>query len=115
VNLKKVVAELCLELSDMQLEPEASISDNVQKVVVRTQVLDVRMDTVKTEYKSKIVELEQRDPKASAKQLKADAKEISGKIEQRIQETMLLLEATTSSWMGIEQIDTIEEVRVDIH
>ena len=30
VNLKKVVAELCLELTDMQLEPKASILDNVQ-------------------------------------------------------------------------------------
>ena len=34
VNLKKFVAELCLEPLDMQLEPEASILDNVQKVVV---------------------------------------------------------------------------------
>ena len=41
VNLKKVVAELCLELPDMQLEPEASILDNVQKVVVCAQELDV--------------------------------------------------------------------------
>ena len=35
VNLKKSIAELCLELPDMQLESEASILDNVQKVVVR--------------------------------------------------------------------------------
>ena len=40
--------------------------------------------------------------------MKVDAEEINGKIEQRIQETAQLLEATTSSWMGIEQIDTIE-------
>ena len=36
VNLKKVIAELCLELPDMQLEPKASILDKVQKVVVHT-------------------------------------------------------------------------------
>ena len=46
MNLKKVIEELCLELSDMQLEPEASILDNVQKVVVHAQVLTVRMDMV---------------------------------------------------------------------
>ena len=46
------------------------------------------MDTVETEYKVKIVELEQRDPSASVKQLKVDAEEINGKIEQRIQETV---------------------------
>ena len=34
VNLKKVIAQLCLELPNMQLELEASILDNVQKVVV---------------------------------------------------------------------------------
>ena len=55
------------------------------------------MDTLKNEYKAKIVELERRDLSTSAEQLKADAKEISGKIEQRIQETAQLLEATTSS------------------
>lgn len=81
VNLKNVVSKLCLELPDMQLEPEASILDNVQKVVVRTQALAVRMDTVETEYRAKIAELQQRDPSASAEQLKADAEEISGKIE----------------------------------
>ena len=114
MNLKKVVVELCLELSDMKLEPEASILDNVQKVVVRAKALAIRMDMIKIEYKAKIIELEQRDPNTLAKQLKADAEEISGKIEQRIQETTQLLEATTSSWMGIEQIDTIEEVHADI-
>ena len=96
----------------MQLEPKASILDNVQKVVVRTQALVVRMDMVEAEYKAKIVELEKRD---LSEQLKVDAEEISGKIEQRIQETVQLLEITTSSWMGIEQIDTIEEVRAEIH
>lgn len=112
VSLKKDVAELCAKLPDMQLEPKASILDNVQKVVVRAQALAVRMDTVEVEYKAKIMELEKRDP---SEQLKADAEEISGKIEQRIQETVHLLMTSTSSWMGIEQIDTIEEVRADIH
>lgn len=112
VTLKKVIVELCSKVLDMQLEPEASILDNVQKVVVRAWVLAVIMDTVKAEYKAKIVELEKRDP---SEQLKADTEEISGKIEQRIQETAQLLETTISSWMGIEQIDTIEEVHADIH
>ena len=114
VNLKKVIVELCLELLDMQLEPKASILDNVQKVVVHTQALAIIMDMVETEYKAKIAELEQRDPSALARQLKEEPEEISGKIEQSIQETAQLLEATTSSQMGIEQINTIEEVRIDI-
>ena len=83
----------------MQLEPEASILDNVQNVVVHAQALEVRMDTVEAEYKAKIEELEKRDP---SKQLKVEAKEISSKIEQQIQETTHLLETTTSSWMGIK-------------
>lgn len=70
------------------------------------------MDTVEAEYKARIVELEKRDP---SEQLKADAKEISGKIEQQIEETTHLLETTTSSWMGIKEIDAIEEVRAKIH
>ena len=107
--------ELCLELPDMQLEPKASILDNVQKVVVHAHALAVRMDTVEAEYKAKIVELEQRDLSALAEKLKEDIEEISGKIEQQIQETMQLLETTTSFWLGIEQIDTIEEVRADIY
>ena len=97
VKLKKFIVELCLKLSDMQLELEASILDNVQKVVVCSKALAIRMDTIKTEYKAKIMELEQRDPSVSAAQLKADTEEISGKIEKRIQETAQLLEATTSS------------------
>ena len=52
---------------------------------------------VETKYKARIAELEKRDLSASIDQLKADAKDISRKIEQRIQETMQLLEATTSS------------------
>ena len=82
VTLKKVITELCLELPNMQLELEASILDNVQKVVVRAQALAIRMDTVEVEYKAKIAELEKRDPSASAEQLKRDTEEISDKIEQ---------------------------------
>ena len=67
MNLKKVIVELCLELLDMQLEPKASILDNVQKVVVHTQALAIIMDMVETEYKAKIAELEQRDPSALAR------------------------------------------------
>ena len=58
--------ELCLELPDMQLEPEASILDNVQKVVVCTQALAIRIDTVEVEYKANIAELEKRDLSTSA-------------------------------------------------
>ena len=60
VSLKRDVMDLCLELLDMQLEPDASILDNVQKVVVRAQALAVRMDTVEAEYKARIEELEKR-------------------------------------------------------
>ena len=62
VSLKRAIVELCSKLPDMQLELEASILDNVQKVVVRAQALVVRMDTVETEYKARIEELEKRDP-----------------------------------------------------
>lgn len=79
VSLKKVIVELFFELQDMQLEPEASILDNVQKVVVCTQALEIRMDMVEAKYKAKIVELEKRK---LSEQLKADAEEIRGKIEQ---------------------------------
>ena len=65
MNLKKVVAELCLELLDMQLDPKAFVLDNVQKVVVRAKALAIRMDMIKIEYKAKITELEQRDPSTS--------------------------------------------------
>ena len=47
--------------------------------------------------------------------MKADAKEITERIEQQIQYATHLLETTTSSWMGIEQIDDIGEVRTKIH
>ena len=40
-SLKTAIVELCSELLDMQLHPEASILDNVQKVVVRAQALVV--------------------------------------------------------------------------
>ena len=83
----------------MQLELDTSILDNVHKVVVRAQALAVRMDIVKVEYKASIKELEKRD---LSEQLKVEAKEISNKIEQQIQETTHLLETTTSSWMGIK-------------
>ena len=69
---------MCSELPDMKLELEASILDNVQKVVVHAQALVVRMDTVEVEYKARIEEMEKRDPH---KWLKVAAEEISGKIE----------------------------------
>lgn len=58
--MKSAVVELCSELPDMQLDPDASILDNVHKAVVRTQALAVRMDTVEVEYKAMIKELEKR-------------------------------------------------------
>ena len=71
--------ELCLELPDIQLEPDSSILDNVQKVVVHTQALAVRMDTVEAEYKARIEELKKWDP---SEKLKVVVKEINGKIGQ---------------------------------
>ena len=49
-----------------------------------------------------------------SEQLKATAREISGKIVQQIQDTTHLLETTTSLWFGIEQINVIEEVHEEI-
>ena len=69
------------------------------------------MDTVEIEYKAKIEELEKRDPTT---QLKATAKEVTEQIAYRIKDTTHLLETTTESWTGIEQIETVEEVHEEI-
>ena len=105
------MAELCFELLDMQLEDDASVTDNVQKVVLCAKALVVRMDRVEAEYKARIEELEKRDP---TEQLKAAAKEIAEQIAYRIADTTHLLETTTESWMGIEQITTVEEEHKEI-
>ena len=60
--MKRSVAELCSKLSNMQLEPNGLVLENVQKVVVCTQELAVIMDIVEAEYKARIEELEKRDP-----------------------------------------------------
>ena len=60
--MKRSVAELCSKLPNMQLEPDASGLENVQKLVVYAQALAVRMDAVETKYKARIEELEKRDP-----------------------------------------------------
>ena len=81
VSMKSYVVELCPKLPDMKLEPDASVLENIQKVVVRAQALVVRMDAVEGEYKAGIEELEKRDP---TEQLKASAKEIVGQIAHQI-------------------------------
>ena len=111
VNMRKSVADLCSELPDMQLEDDACIIDNVQKVVLRAKALAVRMDTMEVEYKALIEELEKRYP---TQQLKATAKEIVEQIAYRITNTTHLLETTTESQMGIEQITIVEEVCEEI-
>ena len=83
----------------------------MQKVVVHAQALAVIMDAVEVEYKARIEELEKRD---LTEQLKAAAKEIAGQIAFGIMETTHLLETTSESWMGIEHITTVEEVREEI-
>ena len=105
------MVELCSKLPDIQLEPHASILENVQKVVVHAQALAVRMDIVEAEYKARIEEMEKRD---STEQLKAIAKEIAKQIAYRIADTTHLLETTRESWMGIEEITTVEEVCKEI-
>ena len=99
------MVELCSELLDMQLEPDASIIDDVQKVVVHAQALAVKMDTMEAEYKAKIEELEKRDP---TEQLKEATKEIIEQIGHQIMDTTHLLETTTESWMGIEKTTRVE-------
>ena len=69
------------------------------------------MDAVEVEYKARIEELEKRDP---TEQLKVVAKEIAGQITHQIVDTTHLLETTTKSWMGIAQIDVVEEVCKEI-
>ena len=111
VSMRKSMAELFSELLDMQLEDDASVIDKMQKVVLHTKALVVRMDTVEVEQKVRIEELEKRD---LTEQLKATAKEIAKQIAYQIVDTTHLLETTTESWMGIEQITIVEEVREEI-
>lgn len=63
---------------------------------MRAQLLAIRMDMVEAEYKTKIMELGKRDLSTSSEQLKPDTEDISGKIEQWIQEIAQLLEIITS-------------------
>ena len=60
--MRKSVAELCSELSDMQLELDAPVIENVQKVIVCAKEIALKMDIVEIEYKARIEELEKRDP-----------------------------------------------------
>lgn len=99
VSMKRSVVELCFELTDMQLEPNASVLENMQKVVMRAQALALIMDAVEAKYKARIEELEKKDP---TEQLKAAAKEIVEQIAHRIVNTTHLLETTRESCMGIE-------------
>ena len=56
--MRKVVADLCSELSNMQLEDDSPIMENIQKVVVRVKAIVLKMDTMEMEYKVRIEELE---------------------------------------------------------
>lgn len=105
------MVELCSKLLEMQLEPDAPIMENLQKVVLRAKVIALKMDTVEIEYKARIEELEKRDPTT---QLKGAAKEVMGQIVHQIADTKHLLETTIESWISIEQIETVEEVREEI-
>ena len=71
------MVELCSELPDMQLQPNGPILENVQKVIMHTKAISLRMDIVETNYKARIEEMEKQDPIV---QLKAAAKEIKGLI-----------------------------------
>ena len=105
------MAELCSELLDMQLEPDAPIIENVQKLIVRAKAIVLKVDIVKTEYKARIEELEKRDSNA---QLKATTKEVTKQIAYWIKDMTHLLETTTKSWEGIEKIEIVEEVHEEI-
>lgn len=103
--------ELCSELPDMQVEPEAAILENVRKVVVRAKAIALIMDTVETEYKARIEELEKRDPNA---QLRAATNEIAGLVAYRVKDMTHLLETAMESWSDIEKIDIVKEVCEEI-
>ena len=109
--MRKTVAELCLKLLDMQVESDGPILENLWKVIVHAKAIALGMDTVETEYKAQIEELEKWDP---TMQFKAVDKEIVGLITYQIEDTTHLLETTKESWIGIEQIEAVEEVREEI-
>jgi hypothetical protein len=46
----------------MQVELEGPILENVRKAIMRAKAIALRMDTVETEYKARIEELEKQDP-----------------------------------------------------
>ena len=46
--MRKFVAELCSEILEMQLEPNAHILEKVQKGVLRLRTIELKMDTVET-------------------------------------------------------------------
>ena len=66
---------------------------------MHAKAIALRMDTVETEYKAKIEELEKQDPTT---QLKVAAKKIEGLIAYQIKDMTHLLETATESWTGIE-------------
>ena len=51
-SMRKSMAELCSKLLDMQLEPDAPIMENVQKVVLHAKEITLRMDIVEMKYKA---------------------------------------------------------------
>ena len=109
--MRKFMAELCSEISEMQLEPDAPVLENVKKVVLRAKAIALRMDIVEIDYKTKIEELEKWDPTT---QLKEVAKEVMEQITHRIADMAHLLETTIESWIGIKKIETVEEVHEEI-
>ena len=76
-SMRKSMAELCSEILEMQLELDAPVLENVQKIVLRTRTIALRMDTLETEYKARIEELERQDPTAQLK-------EVANKITEQI-------------------------------
>ena len=110
-SIRKTVMELCSELSDMQVEPEGPILENVQKVLVHAKAIALRMDTVEIEYKAKIEELKKQDPNV---QLRVAANEIAGLVAYRVKDMTHLLETAMESWSGIEKIDVVTEVHEEI-
>ena len=112
-KLKKVVANIGVELLTYNIDLEAPILQIVNSILGHVKELEQKVIKMEEEYKACIVDLEAKDPVTPPKEREARITELKGyaaTIELRLAETQKLLDDTTTAWTNMEDLDDLVEV-----
>ena len=112
-QLKRSIEDICVELPQCNISPNAPLSQKVKIIVARAKDVEEIIEKMDVEHKARIAELEAIELGTPHEECEAQVTELHGydtTIETSLAKTQKLLDQATETWTTMGDIDGLIEV-----